>query len=70
MAMYELDGCGDGDEHVATANYPNTSVVLNCPFGSDFCSSQTDWIDPTSVSPNVLTAQIQMYVEARTDTEW
>ncbi len=67
MDIYELDpGCCDS--RVALAQLPNMSVVLGCPFPSDTCTTYGPWLNPTSVSPNVLTADVRMFVHAQTET--
>jgi len=60
MEMHELDWPGP-DALVATAYYPPVNVVLTeGPWGM-YRHGWSDWISPSSVSPDVLTAKIQMY---------
>ncbi|HEX7087155.1 MAG TPA: hypothetical protein VF198_12385 [Vicinamibacterales bacterium] len=61
MDIDELDFC-DEDEHVATAYYPGFNVVLGCSGAT--CYGESGWISPSSVSPNVLTANIKVMMWA------
>jgi hypothetical protein len=65
MGIYELDPVG-ADEFVAIGAWPNRSVVLSCPFGSNYCEGESAWANQTNVNPNVLSAKIKLRVELET----
>jgi hypothetical protein len=59
MNVYELDF--DGDDFIATINFPIVNATLSCSEG--YCSTTSDLADPSSVNPNVMTAQWKYFVE-------
>ncbi|MCC7240578.1 MAG: hypothetical protein IT180_01525 [Acidobacteria bacterium] len=61
MDIDELDWC-DEDEDVATAYYPSFNTVLWC--SGSTCYGDSGWISPSSVSPNVLSADIKVIMWA------
>jgi hypothetical protein len=63
--LYELDPC-DEDEYIASMTYQDMSVTLSCT-GSGVnatCTAESGWVDPSSINPNVVTAQARLKVDA------
>jgi hypothetical protein len=61
----ELDPFGT-PQTVASVHWPDLTAVLQCPGGSDYCYTETSWVQPVLVTPNVLTAKVKVTFELET----